>query len=485
MQQWINHAGRKQKKKPRSASLIRLISKAIYLCGDYVGILLAEWIAFHIRNFLMGNIFQVNAIYIYIVTPAVFLLALAFAGIYSKHYTSAQMLEKLFKACLGGIAFSIILMFLTQVSGQVSRLYVGLFAIIVYILLVVEKYITALIIRRIPGLQIPVLVVGAGKTADAAIDEGKNNVFINYRVAGFLEDFEPSSRYADVYPILGGFNDLEKVIAETGIQDVIIAAPGLPQDQLNHLLYRAQTLVPYVSVVPNLVGVPMSNVEVESFFDTRIMLLNIKNNLAFRLNQIIKRIFDVVLTLSGGLFLLPLFLGICVWIKTDSQGPAIYKQRRVGKDGKEFDCYKFRSMVVDSKERLEKLLATDPKAKEEWERDFKLKNDPRITKSGAFLRKTSLDELPQLLNVLKGEMSLVGPRPIVQKEVPRYEQYIKEYYMVLPGITGLWQVSGRSDTTYPERVAMDMWYVHNWSVWLDLVLLWRTVAAVIQSRGAY
>ena len=404
----------------------------------------------------MGNIFQVNAIYIYIVTPAVFLLALAFAGIYSKHYTSAQMLEKLFKACLGAIAFSIILMFLTQVSGQVSRLYVGLFAIIVYILLVVEKYITALIIRRIPGLQIPVLVVGAGKTADAAIDEGKNNVFINY-----------------------------KVIAETGIQDVIIAAPGLPQDQLNHLLYRAQTLVPYVSVVPNLVGVPMSNVEVESFFDTRIMLLNIKNNLAFRLNQIIKRIFDVVLTLSGGLFLLPLFLGICVWIKTDSQGPAIYKQRRVGKDGKEFDCYKFRSMVVDSKERLEKLLATDPKAKEEWERDFKLKNDPRITKSGAFLRKTSLDELPQLLNVLKGEMSLVGPRPIVQKEVPRYEQYIKEYYMVLPGITGLWQVSGRSDTTYPERVAMDMWYVHNWSVWLDLVLLWRTVTAVIQSRGAY
>lgn len=485
MQQWINHAKRKQKKKPCSASMIRLISKAIYLCGDYIGILLAEWIAFHIRNYLMGNIFQVSAVYIYVVTPAVFLLALAFAGIYSKHYTSAQMLEKLFNACLGGIAFSIIFMFLTQVSGQVSRLYVGLFAIIVYVLVVIEKYITALCIRKMPGLQIPVLVVGAGKTADAAIDEGKNNVFINYRVGGFLEDFEPSSRYADVYPILGGFNDLEKVIAETGIQDVIIAAPGLPQDQLNHLLYRAQTLVPYVSVVPNLVGVPMSNVEVESFFDTRIMLLNIKNNLAFRLNQIIKRIFDVVLTLSGGLFLLPLFLGICVWIKTDSQGPAIYKQRRVGKDGKEFDCYKFRSMVVDSKERLEKLLATDPKAKEEWERDFKLKNDPRITKSGAFLRKTSLDELPQLLNVLKGEMSLVGPRPIVQKEVPRYEQYIKEYYMVLPGITGLWQVSGRSDTTYPERVAMDMWYVHNWSVWLDIILIWRTLFAVIHSRGAY
>lgn len=473
------------KKKPCSASMIRLISKCIYLCGDYIGILLAEWIAFHIRNYLMGNIFQVSAVYIYVVTPAVFLLALAFAGIYSKHYTSAQMLEKLFKACLGGIAFSIILMFLTQVSGQVSRLYVGLFAVIVYLFLVVEKYITALCIRKMPGLQIPVLVVGAGKTADAAIDEGKNNVFINYRVAGFLEDFEPSSRYADVYPILGGFNDLEKVIAETGIQDVIIAAPGLPQDQLNHLLYRAQTLVPYVSVVPNLVGVPMSNAELESFFDTHIMVLNIKNNLAFQTNQIIKRIFDIVCTVCGGILISPLLLAVFVWVKLDSPGPAFFQHRRVGKDGKEFNCYKFRSMVVDSKERLEKLLATDPKAKEEWERDFKLKNDPRITKSGAFLRKTSLDELPQLLNVLKGEMSLVGPRPIVQKEVPKYGQYIKEYYMVLPGITGLWQASGRSDIDYPERVAMDRWYVHNWSVWLDIILIWRTLFAVIHSRGAY
>ena len=351
--------------------------------------------------------------------------------------------------------------------------------------LVVEKYITALCIRKMPGLQIPVLVVGAGKTADAAIDEGKSNVFINYRVAGFLEDFEPSSAYADTYPILGGFNDLEKVIAETGIQDVIITAPGLPQDQLNHLLYRAQTLVPYVSVVPNLVGVPMSNAELESFFDTHIMVLNIKNNLAFQTNQIIKRIFDIVCTVCGGILISPLLLAVFVWVKLDSPGPAFFKHRRVGKDGKEFNCYKFRSMVIDSKEQLEKLLATDPKAKEEWERDFKLKNDPRITKSGAFLRKTSLDELPQLLNVLKGEMSLVGPRPIVQKEVPKYGQYIKEYYMVLPGITGLWQASGRSDIDYPERVAMDRWYVHNWSIWLDIILIWRTLFAVIHGRGAY
>lgn len=169
----------------------------------------------------------------------------------------------------------------------------------------------------------------------------------------------------------------------------------------------------------------------------------------------------------------------------DPPGPIVYKHRRVGKDGKEFDCYKFRSMCVDSTERLTKLLATDPAAKEEWDRTFKLKNDPRITRSGEFLRKTSLDELPQLLNVLKGEMSLVGPRPIVQKEVPRYKEFIKEYYMVPPGITGMWQVSGRSDIDYPERVSMDSWYVHNWSIWLDIVLLWRTVKVVLDHKGAY
>ena len=142
-------------------------------------------------------------------------------------------------------------------------------------------------------------------------------------------------------------------------------------------------------------------------------------------------------------------------------------------------------MCTNSQEVLDHLLATDPAAKEEWDREFKLKNDPRITKSGAFLRKTSLDELPQLWNVLKGEMSLVGPRPIVQGEISRYGVHFKEYSMVRPGITGIWQTSGRNNIDYPERVQMDNWYVHNWSVWLDLVLLWRTVGVVAGCEGAY
>ena len=140
---------------------------------------------------------------------------------------------------------------------------------------------------------------------------------------------------------------------------------------------------------------------------------------------------------------------------------------------------------MDADEKLKELLEQNSKARAEWQKDFKLKHDPRITKSGAFLRKTSLDELPQIFNVLKGEMSLVGPRPIIQEEVPRYGKYISDYYMVRPGITGLWQTSGRNDVDYTERVQMDTWYVRNWNIWFDIVLLWRTFKAVLAGKGAY
>ncbi|EHW2479843.1 sugar transferase, partial [Escherichia coli] len=166
-------------------------------------------------------------------------------------------------------------------------------------------------------------------------------------------------------------------------------------------------------------------------------------------------------------------------------GPAIYGHDRVGIHGKTFKCLKFRSMVVNSKEILDELLKNDPKAKEEWDATFKLKNDPRITKIGAFLRKTSLDELPQLLNVLKGEMSLVGPRPIINAELERYNDQVDYYLLSKPGMTGLWQVSGRSDVDYDTRVYFDAWYVKNWSMWNDIAILLKTVIVVLKKDGAY
>lgn len=176
---------------------------------------------------------------------------------------------------------------------------------------------------------------------------------------------------------------------------------------------------------------------------------------------------------------------ISLIIKFSTEGPAIYSHKRIGKKGKEFKCYKFRTMYINADEKLKEILAKDPEKKKEWETYWKLKDDPRVTKIGSFLRKTSLDELPQIFNVLKGEMSLVGPRPVVQKEI---DEYYKEnsyyYFMVPPGITGLWQVSGRSETSYEYRVSLDSWYVKNWNLWLDIVILLKTVKAVIKREGA-
>lgn len=203
------------------------------------------------------------------------------------------------------------------------------------------------------------------------------------------------------------------------------------------------------------------------------------------LQPALKRAMDVTIAGAMLLVLAPVFLILALIIRADG-GAAFFAHRRVGRDGESFGCLKFRSMVVDSQARLDALLASDPAAHAEWEATRKLKNDPRVTKIGRFLRATSLDELPQLINVLRGEMSLVGPRPVIQAELDSYYGAAAMHYMsVRPGITGLWQVSGRSDTSYAQRVALDMAYVSRLSIWQDIRILLRTPVAVLSRRGAH
>ncbi len=197
-----------------------------------------------------------------------------------------------------------------------------------------------------------------------------------------------------------------------------------------------------------------------------------------------KRGFDTALVIPMLVALSPLFLILALLVRRDG-GPAIYGHLRVGRDGRAFRCLKFRTMVTNSDAVLRELLARDPQARAEWERDFKLKHDVRVTRVGHFLRSTSLDELPQLWNVLRGEMSLVGPRPIVEKELERYGLEVRYYLMAKPGITGLWQVSGRSDVDYARRVSLDVSYVKQWSPMLDFGILLRTVGVVMRREGAY
>lgn len=201
--------------------------------------------------------------------------------------------------------------------------------------------------------------------------------------------------------------------------------------------------------------------------------------------DLIKRGIDLVLSIGGGLCLLPFLLFIGLVVAIDNNGSVIFAHRRIGKDGRAFNCYKFQTMIPNAQEALEEYLSSNQSAQKEWKENFKLMNDPRVTRLGLFLRKTSLDELPQLWNVVKGEMSLVGPRPIVAKEIKYYGDNFKEYAMCKPGITGIWQVSGRSDTTYEERVAMDTWYARNRTNILDLKYLCKTVKIVLLGKGAY
>ncbi|HBY4755757.1 TPA: undecaprenyl-phosphate galactose phosphotransferase WbaP [Klebsiella pneumoniae] len=240
----------------------------------------------------------------------------------------------------------------------------------------------------------------------------------------------------------------------------------------------------YVSVIPTLRGMPLDSTDMSFIFSHEVMIFRVQHNLAKLSSRIIKRTFDIIGSLGIIIILSPLLIYISNKVKKDG-GPSIYGHERIGKGGKPFKCLKFRSMIVNSNEVLSRVLETDPEAKKEWDLTFKLKKDPRITKIGAILRRTSLDELPQLFNVLRGEMSLVGPRPIIRAELERYNDEVDYYLLSKPGMTGLWQVSGRSDVDYETRVYLDAWYVKNWSMWNDIAILFKTIGVVLKKDGAY
>lgn len=467
-------------------SYTTFILPIVLIFCDYLAIVCAEEAAFQLRNYVMENTsLHISWLNFWVVFPSLHLIFLNIEQLYNRRTQFWQIIQKLFVTSCYAVTSIIILLYIAQIAASTSRLFIALFWVLSFLFLTIFRYITKKVLEKYQILQVPVLIIGAGKTAELLVQGIKDDAGMGYVITGLLEDNKVEEGILQNYPVLGKFSEAEAVIQKYNINHVFIAAPGLEQEKLTKLIYKVQPLVKNMCVIPNLIGVPMGGIEAESLFNEKLMLLRLKNNLARPINRWLKTVFDYALTITGTLAISPILLIIAAWIYKDSPGPIIFKHKRIGKGGKEFNCYKFRSMCVDAKERLEQLLQTDPAAKAEWEKDFKLKNDPRITKSGAFLRKTSLDELPQIFNVLKGEMSLVGPRPIIKDEMVRYGEYINDYLMVKPGITGMWQVSGRSDIDYAERVLLDSWYTRNWSIWLDITLLYKTFKVVLLRKGAY
>ena len=463
-----------------------LLSALLFVI-DYLSIVLAEQSAFILRNWIVsdGGTLHISWLNFWVVFPLLYLLFLNIEQLYNRRMQFWQVIERIFQASLYAVVAIVIVIYIGQIAASTSRMFIFWLWLFSFMYLTVFRYLIKKFLEKVQLLQIPVLIIGAGKTAELLVKGIINDAGMGYKIIGLLEDNCVRDGILKRFPVLGKFSDVEAVIMKTRVQHVFITAPGLEQEKLTQLIYKVQPLVKNMGIIPNLVGIPMGGIEVESLFNEKVMLLRLKNNLARSWNRYLKIIFDFALTLVGTVAISPILIFIAIWIYKDSPGPVIFKHTRIGKNGKKFPCYKFRSMCIDAKEKLAELLENDPVAKAEWEHDFKLKNDPRITKSGAFLRKTSLDELPQIFNVLKGEMSLVGPRPVIEEELERYGEYVNDYLMVKPGITGMWQVSGRSDIDYKERVLLDSWYVRNWSVWIDIVMLVKTLKVVLLRKGAY
>lgn len=328
-------------------------------------------------------------------------------------------------------------------------------------------------------------IIGSGKNArDAwlAINSEHN---LGLQVAGFISTNSTDKIGDTIFgsPVVGAGDEWLSGINKR--MQFIVAVEAHQSEMRNNWLRKFMINgYRYVSVIPTLRGMPLDSTDMSFIFSHEVMIFRVQHNLAKWSSRVIKRTFDIIASIGIIAFLSPLLFYISRKVKKDG-GPAIYGHERVGKNGKSFKCLKFRSMVINSKEVLEQVLQSDPVAKAEWEATFKLKDDPRITSIGNFLRRTSLDELPQLFNVLKGEMSLVGPRPIITAELERYNEEVDYYLLSKPGMTGLWQVSGRSDVDYDTRVYLDAWYVKNWSMWNDIAILFKTISVVLKRDGAY
>jgi Undecaprenyl-phosphate galactose phosphotransferase WbaP len=263
----------------------------------------------------------------------------------------------------------------------------------------------------------------------------------------------------------------------------ILATPLTGSERVKAIFAEHADHYRRVLVIPDLFGFTSLAVRAKDIHG--ILGLEIDHNLTRTCSHIFKRSFDISICLLIALMIWPMFLLVGLAVQVTSPGPMFYWQRRIGRNGKEFRLWKFRTMVVDADAVLEKHLENDGALRAEWQRDHKLRNDPRVTAIGALLRRTSLDELPQFWNILCGEMSLVGPRPIRQPEVEKYGTIFDQYRRVTPGLTGMWQISGRNNTTYERRTQLDEYYVRNWSISLDLYILLRTLKTIILTEGAY
>lgn len=411
---------------------------------------------------------------------------LAVEGLYTQRRSLWNEVGYLTKAVGLGVTAILAGLTLTRLAPFISRATILLAVVTLLALLPLTRYWAKGLLTRVGLWRKRILILGAAETGKLAVRGLAADSVLGYEAVGLLDD-DPSkcglnlgSRRGKPAIVLGSLGEARKFMAITKAKDVLIAMPGLGEEKLLQIVHMLQPYCETIYVVPPMWGLPMMNLHVDGFLRERVMMLKLSNNLAKPWNSWLKRSLDLMIGGLLSILILPIAILITLLIKLDSAGPVFFVQDRIGYRGGSFRCIKFRTMYVNGNQTLQDYLRTNPEAAEEWRTYAKLrKYDPRITPIGRFLRRFSLDELPQLLNVLKGEMSLVGPRPYLPEERSRIGVNFSTILSARPGVTGFWQVSGRNHLTLDERVQLEAWYVQNWTVWLDCIVLAKTFKAVL------
>jgi len=388
----------------------------------------------------------------------------------------------IFNGITSGIVIMIVLVFFYQPTfySRIIFLYAG---VMILVLMGISRWLKVGLLRywRKSGFGVVrLLIVGAGEVGRTVMRTIVANPEQGYEIVGFMDD-DRVKGHTDIgrFQALGHIGNLTDLIERKKADEVIITLPWQYHRKIMSISTICERNNIRVRIVPDVFQMTLSRVELDEM--AGVPLIGLRHTSISGSNLVLKRIVDFTFALLGLIFLSPLMALLALAIKLDSPGPAIFTQERVGKGGKRFVVYKFRSMVDDAEAQKQSLLRLN----EAEGPLFKIRNDPRMTRLGRLLRKFSLDELPQLYNVLRGEMSLVGPRPNVPAEVEQYQSWHRRRLEIVPGITGMWQVSGRSDLTFDEMALLDIYYLENWSMALDIKVMLQTIPSVLLRIGAY
>jgi Undecaprenyl-phosphate galactose phosphotransferase WbaP len=474
--------------------ITRLIQVACLIMVDlvafYMSLLLAWALRSEVMPYFVTNLPFLHFSYLHFISfwwiPVIFIAFFSFESLYIHNLPFWDETRDIVKSVTHASITLLAIVTLGKMGDIMSRLVLlNLWVVSVFIFPVFrlwgKKYLWHIGIWRER-----ILVIGAGNAGRLVIEGLQREKHMGYEVVGLLDD-DKDKRGKIIYgkKVFGGVEEFPELIKELGVKTAIIAIPSLSPEKLSVLTARVQSTIPNTMIIPDLKGIALLNTDLLHLFAEEIFLMNIRNNLKSATNRFIKRLFDIAFSILAMPILFPAIGIIGLIIRMETPGFAIYAHDRIGKNGRMFRCYKFRTMYKDAEEKLREMLESSETLRNEWEETWKLKEDPRVTKIGRFLRKSSLDELPQIFNVVKGEMSIIGPRPYLPREKADIREHIQVICSAKPGITGLWQVSGRSNTSYRYRVKLDTWYIMNWSLWLDIAIIFKTVRVILKAEGAY